>query len=227
MLVTAFIMGLAGSLHCAGMCSPLAVAITNTNTGALKNRILYNFGRMSMYGILGGIVAAIGYVLPIKDFQNVLSIVLGMTLIVMATTGITGIAIPFVTKTVINFSATLKTIFSRFIQHKTPGALLLLGALNGLLPCGLTVIALSFCLTFTTPVAGFAFMFTFGIGTLPVMLGLVSVFGMITNRSHWNVKRITTGLLAISGVILIARVFLIHVHEVHQHADVVDIIICR
>jgi uncharacterized protein len=228
MLLAALIMGVAGSLHCAGMCSPLAMAITNSNTRALTNRILYNLGRISMYGVLGSVVATIGYILPLSKFQNALSILLGLALLVMAVTGVTGVNIPFFTTAVLKFTAMLKKVFARFIQHKTTGGLLMLGALNGLLPCGLTFLALSFCLTLSTPLQGFAYMFAFGVGTLPVMLGLTSVFGFITNRLHWNIKVVTTGLMLISGLLLIARIFLIHLPEGHQqHSNFIDIVICR
>lgn len=228
MLLSALIMGIAGSLHCAGMCSPLAMAITNANSGAMINRILYNLGRIAMYGTMGAIVATVGYALPMSKFQNLLSVTLGVTLIMMGIIGITGIQIPFFTKGAVKFTAMLKKIFSRFIQQKTPASLLLLGALNGLLPCGLTFLALTVCLALATPLEGFAYMFTFGVGTLPVMLGLVSVFGFVTNRLHWNVKRVTTGLMILSGVLLIARVFLIHLHEAHyHHSNVIDMVICR
>lgn len=220
-------MGLAGSLHCAGMCSPLTLAITNANSGALTNRILYNLGRIIMYGTLGAVVGAIGYVLPMKNFQNILSIVLALALLVMPAIGFTGIRIPLFTKGVLKLTTALKKMFARFIQCKTPGSLLLLGSLNGLLPCGLTFLALSLCLTLSTPLEGFAYMFTFGVGTLPVMLGLVSVVAFITKRLHWNIKTITSGLMVISGLLLIARVFLVHLPEGHQPTDLVDIVICR
>jgi uncharacterized protein len=227
MWLTALIMGVAGSIHCAGMCSPLAMAITNGNAAVLRNRILYNFGRISTYGVMGALVVVLGYVFPFNHFQNVLSVILGVSLLVMACFGITGVRIPFFTTGVLKFASVLKKVFARFIQHKTPGALLLLGALNGLLPCGLTFLALSLCLTLTTPLEGFAYMFTFGVGTLPVMLGLVSVVGVVTKRLHWNIKGVTSALMAISGLLLIARVFLVHLPEGHKHANVVDIIICR
>jgi sulfite exporter TauE/SafE len=46
-----------------------------------------------------------------------------------------------------------------------------MGMLNGFLPCGMTLIALSYCLILAGPIDGFNFMLLFGVGTLPVMLG--------------------------------------------------------
>jgi uncharacterized protein len=228
MFLTALIMGLAGSLHCAGMCSPLAFAVINLKSPALKNRILYNAGRITTYGISGAIVAAIGYVLPLSKYQNLLSVILGSSLIIMALVGITGTRIPVITNALIRFTGILKSYFSKYINHKSPGAMLLLGSLNGLLPCGLTFLALSFCITLTNPLEGFIYMFVFGVGTLPVMLGLVSILDIVKNKMNWNISKVTTGLIMLSGILLIARVFIMHIPDGNAHElNLVDIVICR
>ena len=228
MFLAAFIMGIAGSLHCAGMCSPLAFAVVNLRSPAIANRVLYNFGRISMYGVLGAFTATIGYIFPLENVQNLLSVSLGSVLILMGAVGMTGIKIPVLSNMFIRFSGILKTTFSKYIRDKSWGAILLLGGLNGLLPCGLTFLALSFCMTLSTPVEGFAYMFIFGVGTLPVMLGLVSILDILKNKMHWNIHRVTTGLLIVAGIFLIARIFLIHLPDGHSHEfDFVDIVICR
>ncbi len=228
MWLTALIMGLAGSLHCAGMCSPLAMTITNMTSPAISNRLLYNAGRITTYGILGAIITTVGLILPLPKVQNILSILLGIILLVMGITGVTGVRIPLITTAIIKFTALLKKIFSGFIQQKHPGSLLLLGALNGLLPCGLTFLALTFCITLTTPFEGFLYMLLFGAGTLPVMLGLISVFQFFTKKSNLNIKRVTTCLLILSGILLVARVFFVHLPEGHSTPQgIVDIVLCR
>ena len=76
MVLTALIMGLTGSLHCVGMCSPLAMAVGNMNTRAFLNRVIYNAGRIVTYGVLGLGIAGVGLALPISKFQNLVSILL-------------------------------------------------------------------------------------------------------------------------------------------------------
>jgi sulfite exporter TauE/SafE len=49
---TAIVLGLAGSLHCAGMCSPLAMAVTARKPFML-HKVVYNTGRVLIYGLLG------------------------------------------------------------------------------------------------------------------------------------------------------------------------------
>jgi len=111
MWLTALIMGLAGSLHCAGMCSPLAMTITSMNSPAISNRLLYNAGRILTYGLLGASVASMGLILPLPKFQNILSITLGIILITMGVTGISGLRIPLLTISIIKFTNLIKNIF--------------------------------------------------------------------------------------------------------------------
>lgn len=228
MWLTALIMGLAGSLHCAGMCSPLAMTITSMNSPAISNRLLYNAGRILTYGILGASVATMGLILPLPKFQNILSITLGIILITMGVTGISGLRIPLLTISIIKFTNLIKNIFSKFIQQKHRGSLLLLGALNGLLPCGLTFLALTFCITLATPFQGFMYMLLFGAGTLPVMLGFISLLQFLTRKLNFNIKAVTKGMLILSGLLLVVRVFMVHTPEAHaSHQGIVDIVFCR
>jgi uncharacterized protein len=221
-------MGIAGSLHCAGMCSPLALAVTNLKFPAMTNRILYNLGRITMYGVLGGTTAAIGHLLPFSKYQNLLSITLGIGLIIIAIIGVTGMRIPLVTPLFIRLTGILKAAFSKYLRQKRAGTLLVLGALNGLLPCGLTFLALSFCITLTVPLEGFIYMLSFGVGTLPVMLGLVSIADIVKNKMHWNINKVTTAVMILSGILLIVRVFLVHIPDGNAHEmNLVDIVICR
>ena len=55
MYVTAILMGLAGGLHCVGMCGPLVLAATSKYpfVGA---KLIYNLGRVITYGLFGLLV---------------------------------------------------------------------------------------------------------------------------------------------------------------------------
>jgi sulfite exporter TauE/SafE len=176
MIWTALILGFAGSLHCLGMCSPLAMAVTNGSPAILLNRILYNFGRLLTYGLLGGLVASVGLILPMVNYQNLLSILLGAGLIAIGVSGMSAIKIPVVSKALGMFSVFLKQFFVRFLKHKSYSSTFFLGSLNGFLPCGLSFLALTYCVTLSGPLDGFYFMALFGLGTLPVMLGVTSIF---------------------------------------------------
>jgi len=228
MWLTALILGVAGSLHCVGMCSPLMMAVTSTRPAVMLNRIIYNSGRILVYAIMGAVVASAGFILPFHRFQNLTSIVLGSSLIVMGYVGMSSIHIPGLTAGMRHLNRRLKGLFGRFLKRKSVVAVFVLGALNGFLPCGLTMIALTSCLTLQGPVDGFNFMLVFGAGTLPLMLSFSSIVGVVTKRMEWNLNRVTTSMLILSGSLLIAQVFFTHLpHATSDKAGIVEIILCK
>lgn len=228
MWATALVIGFAGSFHCLGMCSPLAMAVTGMRPSALLNRSLYNAGRIATYALMGALVSGAGNVLPLHKFQSLVSIGLGIALLVIGFGGIRNIHVPGLTRFMQRISALLKELFARQLTSKTRGAIVILGALNGLLPCGLTLIALTWCLTLKGPLDGFNFMLLFGAGTLPVMLGITGVLFTVLRKLNWNLQTMTTGMLILSGCVLIARVFIIHLpHATSIQEGFADIILCR
>ena len=227
MWLTALIMGFAGSMHCLGMCSPLVMAVTSMKTSAVLNRSIYNAGRVLVYGLLGAIVASVGIILPLHKIQNIVSILLGLSLLALGLGALKRIHIPLLTSVVQKIVLTLKKTFARYLQKKDRHAIFVLGALNGLLPCGLTFIALTWCLTLRGPLDGFNFMLMFGAGTLPVMLGLTGAISTIFRKLDWSIQKLSASMLIISGVVLIARVFVVHIPHATPHNGLIEIMMCR
>ena len=84
MWYTALLIGITGSLHYAGMCSPLLMAVTNLTKSVVVNRLLYNGGRILTYAILGSLFSGAGSFLPISPYQNLLSLLFGAAINVVA-----------------------------------------------------------------------------------------------------------------------------------------------
>ena len=60
---TALVLGLVGSLHCAGMCGPLALALPVVGASRVSftaGRLLYNAGRISTYAGFGVVFGLLG-----------------------------------------------------------------------------------------------------------------------------------------------------------------------
>lgn len=228
MWATALVLGFAGSLHCVGMCSPLALAVTNITPTVFVNRILYNAGRIFVYACVGAIFSGAGSMLPLDGWQNILSIALGILLLIFGWAGVKSLRIPVVTSVILKFTGVLRGLFSRQLQNKTKASVVFLGALNGLLPCGLTFIAFTYAITLKGPLDGFNFMLLFGVGTLPAMLGFTSVMSFLIQKLHWNFQKVSTSLMMLSGILLIARVFIVAGHEAHVHGErLIDVVLCR
>nr|MBP7510795.1 sulfite exporter TauE/SafE family protein [Bacteroidia bacterium] len=84
--LTAFLTGLLGSFHCAGMCGPIAFALPgNVKEGAsfYFGRLLYNLGRMFSYATLGLFFGAFGLGLKLAGLQQSVSIGVGVIILLM------------------------------------------------------------------------------------------------------------------------------------------------
>jgi len=226
MFLTALMLGLAGSLHCVGMCSPLVMAVTNLKGPQFINRLVYNMGRIFSYGVLGLVAATFGSLFQFSGFQNVISTALGALLIVAGVLGLTYLKIPFLTKIILAITAKIKKAFSKFLSKKSMSSLTLMGMLNGVLPCGLTSIALAYCISLSTPQEGFLFMLIFGLATLPVMLGLTSIFQIYIKKLNFNFHRVTTVTMILVGILLISR-SLLSVHHSTPTDTTSPITICQ
>lgn len=205
MILTAFMLGLAGSLHCVGMCSPLVMAVTNLKGPQFVNRLVYNMGRIFSYGLLGLVAATFGSLFQFSGFQNAISTALGALLILGGILGLTTVKIPLLTTGMLTLTGTIKKIFSKFLSKKTISSLTLMGMLNGVLPCGLTSIALAYCISLSTPQEGLLFMLIFGLATLPVMLGLTSIFQIYIKKFNFSFHKVTTVTMILLGILLISR----------------------
>src|ERR1035438_9969814 len=82
-LGAAFLLGLVGSLHCAGMCGPLALALPaagNTTPAYVLGRVAYNLGRIVTYCLLGIVFGLAGWTFLLSGVQRWTSIALGVAL---------------------------------------------------------------------------------------------------------------------------------------------------
>jgi sulfite exporter TauE/SafE len=205
MWMTAFLLGLAGSMHCAGMCSPLAFAVTRLSKPVLVNRSLYNTGRIITYGLLGAIAGAVGGLFDFSSFQKFFSLIIGAGLVIMGVSGLKSFRIPVVTAAVVHLTGYIKTLFGTLLKKKNSLTILFLGSLNGLLPCGLTYMALAYSVTASGPAQGFLYMILFGAGTLPVMVGLPLLASPMMSRLAVGLPKINAALLIVTGLLLVVR----------------------
>ncbi len=222
MWYTAIMIGLAGSFHCLGMCSPLIVASTRGNSQTFTRRIYYNGGRIMVYALQGALVSSVGLAFEFAGVQQWVSLTLGALLILAGILGITSFRLPFVSGGLIRFTGWLKMMFSKFLAARTMSSTVILGSLNGILPCGLTYIALAYCVTLPKPSDGFLFMTFFGLGTLPVMLGAAGGLQWIIGKFNVTARTITTVTVIIIGSMLVARGIVLH-HDTRDD----QISVCR
>jgi len=200
-LWTAFLIGLAGSLHCIGMCGPIAVALPTGDLSRLillSGRLLYNIGRSITYGIMGVVAGLIGQAAHVGGYQQMLSISLGVLLLLAIILPSRFGALLTGSQLHARLTARLGRIWTKLTASASQSSLFTIGILNGFLPCGLVYVALAGAVSTGHPVAGGLYMVTFGLGTLPVMLA-VSLAGRLLGS---KIRRRMRQLLPVGGVIL-------------------------
>ncbi|MCP5515993.1 MAG: sulfite exporter TauE/SafE family protein [Verrucomicrobiales bacterium] len=203
-LWTAFILGLAGSAHCAGMCGPLALALPGAGAGPIPlfgGRLLYNLGRLVTYGLLGVLFGLVGRSLALAGVQRWVAIGLGVVLLagVLFSRNLWG------TSWGGRLSGWLRPHLGRLLRRGTPGALFGFGLLNGLLPCGLVYVACFGAAALGDLSAAVAYMLVFGLGTVPMMLALGLAGRLVPVRLRLRLQRLVPLCVGLVAVLLILR----------------------
>jgi sulfite exporter TauE/SafE len=201
-----FLMGFFGSLHCAVMCGPIMLAMPLRKQDFLQSLfhlLLYQFGRISVYTVLGLLVGALGNSIRIFSDQKTLSMLIGFALVLF---------------TLLQFSSFYRYRFSR-LQSKALHPLsklmgkvfnlplwgLFAGMLNGVIPCGMVYLALATALNIGSTGSGAIFMFLFGLGTAPLML-MISLGGIFLKKYiRFNTNKLIPWFAFSMGVLLILR----------------------
>jgi sulfite exporter TauE/SafE len=201
---TAFILGLVGSLHCAGMCGPLAMAVPGATLTPGKftlSRIAYNLGRIVTYCILGLIFGAFGKTLLLAGIQRWVSIALGILLI----TGLFASRKLALWKPVTLLVNQLKSRMSALLRQRSLFSVTGLGLLNGLLPCGLVYVAAAGATATGHILNGAIYMAAFGAGTLPIMLAIGFGGKLVPLSLRFKLRAAIPVSIFLLGALLILR----------------------
>jgi len=179
-LGSAFIIGLLGSAHCIGMCgglmNALSFALPAQRQGPLRSLptlLLYNLGRIASYSLAGALVGGLGMLLqgPMGVLGPGLRIAAGLMLVAMGLY-LAGWwhGLAHLERLGGHLWRHVQPLGKRLMPVQRPGQALLLGALWGWLPCGLTYSTLTLAGALGDWRQASLVMAAFGLGTLPVML---------------------------------------------------------
>ncbi len=210
MFVTAFLLGFLGSFHCMGMCGPIALALplsTRERWGIVWASGTYNLGRILTYAFIGLIFGAIGWGVELAGAQKVLSILLGVSLVAFALipqkmeAGI--LKLPVLHP----FFSWVKDQIGQLFRKASWQNQLRIGVLNGFLPCGLVYVAIAGAIGVGDMWAGAWFMAAFGLGTLPMMMGLAVLGQFVSTTVRQRLKRLAPVVMMAFAILLISRGF--------------------
>lgn len=207
-LWTAFTIGLFGSLHCIGMCGPIALSLPYGGAGRLAaagNGLLYNLGRTFTYVLIGSLFGLLGKGIFLAGYQSALSISMGVLMLILAffsTDLESRIArLSFLQKPLFR----LKSALGNLIRAKSHTSFLGIGMLNGLLPCGLVYMAVVGAVSTGSVWKGAAYMGLFGLGTIPLMLFTSLAGNWIGVQVRRRIRAVLPFMLALIAVLLIFR----------------------
>ena len=208
MLWSAFILGFAGSLHCVGMCGPIALMIP-TGNGKQKwlSLFLYHFGKILTYLIIGTFFGLIVGTLNSYKTQIIFTFISGGLLIAFA---LLPSFLSFVEKkgySTFNGLIGFKNKLARSLNKNKIEYSFYIGFLNGFLPCAMVYSAAIMALAQKSFTNSIFVMLFFGLGTIP----LLSLFYFFSSKlkskfgKYANTFRMLSFLIV--GLFLIIRGF--------------------
>ncbi len=232
-LLSVFLVGLLGSMHCVGMCGGIVGALTmslpetmrRSRMDMLGYQLAYNSGRIASYSVAGVLAGAFGqlllpphgpegYGIYSKWITAVFMIALGIYLM-----GWTPV-LAWLERAGGHIWKRIEPLGRRLLPVKSKWQALLLGLLWGWLPCGLVYSALAFSLASGDALQGAAIMLAFGLGTLPMLLLMGTAARSLGNLVRSNAVRRVAGIL----IILFGLYSLLApgAHQHHQQSDMVQ-----
>jgi sulfite exporter TauE/SafE len=173
--------------HCIGMCGGIVLAYSTIKIEPESSKVsksiahlLYSFGRVSTYTILGALFGLLGGVVTFNDKANGILLLIAGLAMVLAGLSLMG-KLKFLTIIEHSFSSSTfyKATFKKVLNSKSNFSFYTLGMLNGLLPCGFVYFFAITSASTASPLYGALVMMVFGLSTIPAMfsLGFLATLG--------------------------------------------------
>lgn len=212
-----FIIGLVTSVHCVAMCGGinLSQCIPRGEAGGEQSRsaaliptFLYNLGRVISYTVIGFLLGLVGMLIGGETsvglptmLQGVLKLVAGMFMVIM---GINMLGLfPWLQR----FTPRMPRIFAQKVnaEKARSHSPLIVGLLNGLMPCGPLQSMQIVALASGNPFAGALSMFLFSLGTVPLMFGLGSIVSALGKKFTSRVMTVGAVLVVVLGLAMLSQ----------------------
>ena len=208
MIYSAFLFGLISSLHCIGMCGPIAMMLPVDRNNEAKRAmqiITYHTGRIVAYSILGLFFGVLGRGLFLAGFQQKMSVFLGIMMILVVLVPEKVFAQYNFSKPVFQLIAKVKTNLGAQFKKKSFGSLFTIGLLNGFLPCGLVYAALFGAIAMQEVKLSIIYMVLYGLGTIPLMSAVVYASGLLTLPIRNTLQKVIPVAVVCIGMMFILR----------------------
>lgn len=216
-LAAAFLGGLAGGMHCAGMCGGIVRVLCaphgrQDTTPSTHYLLAYNAGRIASYacaGLLAGLLGQAGLLTRAAPILQPVLFALASLMLVALGLYLAG-AMPVMAR-IESAGAWLWRGLQPWSRHVLPVTSLPralgLGALWGWLPCGMVYALLLTALALGSGWQGALVMLAFGLGTLPNLLGIGLLWRQVDRLRRAGLARIFAGgAVALFGIYGLSKV---------------------
>jgi sulfite exporter TauE/SafE/copper chaperone CopZ len=215
------VIGLLTGVHCIAMCgginlsqtlkkedasSETEVSKSSFNFKLLLPGILYNGGRLVSYTAVGVLVGALGSVITLSgNFKGVVQLAAGIFMVIM---GINMLGLfPFLRRLIPQMP---KIFAKKTDEQKTNRSPLVVGFLNGFMPCGPLQAMQVYALSTGSPIKGGISMFLFCVGTIPLMFALGAASSALSGGALSGAKKKSFSRIVMQvGAILVTSLGLV------------------
>ncbi len=190
------------------MCGPIAFALPVDRTNKSKmifQTFLYHFGRLFSYAIIGLVFGILGKGLYLAGFQQRLSILMGVLMILIVLIPVQLFNKYNFSKPLYKFIGYVKTKLGFYLKRRNNSTFLSIGFFNGFLPCGLVYMALIGAIAASSPVKGTLYMVLFGLGTVPMMSIAVLAGNFLKVSVRNKIQKAIPVFVVIIGLLFILR----------------------
>ena len=217
-MLSAFLGGLMGGVHCIGMCGGIVSALSLGIDGQLSQpaqrwKIMagYHLGRISSYTLAGMLMGGLGLLSADLSGQHQIRQILqliaaGFMILLGLYLGGWLMWLTRIERIGGLLWRRIEPIGRRLMPVRSLPQAVLLGLIWGWLPCGLVYTALVWAISAGGSLQGGLLMLSFGLGTLPVMLATGAAAGGLAGFLRRRMVRTLAGLLVAGfGVVLLVR----------------------
>ena len=197
-----------GSFHCVGMCGPIAFLLPLDRTNGWRQSIqlsLYHIGRLLTYALLGVLFGILGRSFYFFGFQQQLSIIIGIIMIMVVLIPQRWLSKFTFSKPIYKIISKIKSSLGAQLKKRSPDTFFTIGFLNGFLPCGLVYMAVFGAIASGAVWEGGLYMLGFGLGTIPLMTATVYFGNFLKGKARERMRRLVPIFVVLVGVVFILR----------------------
>jgi len=200
----AFLAGLVTSLHCVGMCGPLACswAVVRSNS-FVRDTSIYHAARLFAYALVGALAGALG-TLPVEWLNHRGVAVFPWLLVIVFI--LIGIGADAWLPKPSFLTLPMARLRLKATQLSTAARAGLIGIATPLIPCGPLYMMFALALANGSSIKGTEFSLAFGLGTLPLLaIAQTQLHRIGVKLSPLALKRVQRGLALTAAIVMAWR----------------------